>query len=142
MTSETRTFTGLSSYTLSYAYNLAGELTSITNPWGVQVGYGYDKVGRVANVSGAGYGGISSYASALTYRAFGGIKGMSYGNGRTLSLQYDNRLRVTDWTVPNVLGWQYSYTDVGENTGRVMFASEHGEFDGRRAARRHARSLV
>src|SRR5258707_6054595 len=47
---------------------------------------------------------------------------MSYSNGRTLSLQYDNRLRVTDWNVPGVLGWQYSYTDVGENTGRVMFA--------------------
>ena len=24
--------------------------------------------------------------------------------------------------MPNVLGWQYSYSDVGENTGRVMFA--------------------
>jgi len=29
---ETRTFTGVGSYTLSYAYNLANELTSITNP--------------------------------------------------------------------------------------------------------------
>src|SRR5260370_20618500 len=31
-------------------------------------------------------------------------------------------LRGRDWSVPSVLGWQYSYTDVGENTGRVMFA--------------------
>jgi hypothetical protein len=53
--------------------------------------------------------------------AFGGAKQVAYNNGRTLSLGYHNRMRVTDWTVPSVLGWQYSYTDVGENTGRVMF---------------------
>src|SRR5260370_23765231 len=47
---------------------------------------------------------------------------MSYGNGRTLSMQYDNRMGETNCTVAGVLGWQYSYTDVGENTGRVMFA--------------------
>ena len=57
----------------------------------------------------------------MAYRAFG-MKQMSYGNGKTLSMQFDDRMRVTDWTVPNVLGWQYSYSDVSENTGRVMFA--------------------
>ena len=50
------------------------------------------------------------------------MKQMNYGNGKSLSLQFDNRMRVTRWSVPNVLGWQYFYTDVGENTGRVMFA--------------------
>jgi YD repeat-containing protein len=45
LTSETRTLGG-PSFTLSYGYNLAGELNSITNPFGAQVGYGYDKVGR------------------------------------------------------------------------------------------------
>ncbi len=57
----------------------------------------------------------------MAYRAFG-VKQMNYGNGKTLSMQFDNRMRVTDWSVPNVLGWQYSYTDAAENTGRVMFA--------------------
>jgi YD repeat-containing protein len=32
LTSETRTFTGVGSYTLSYGYNLSGQLNSITNP--------------------------------------------------------------------------------------------------------------
>jgi YD repeat-containing protein len=80
MSSETRTFNGLSSYTLSYSYNLAGELSSVTNPWGAQVGYGYDKAGRLQNVSGSGYAGVSNYANAFSYRAFGAIKGMSYGD--------------------------------------------------------------
>jgi YD repeat-containing protein len=85
LASETRNFTGVGSYTLSYGYNLAGELASITNPWGAQVSYGYDKAGRVTAVNGSGYYGISNYASALTYRAFGAIKGMNYANGRSLS---------------------------------------------------------
>jgi RHS repeat-associated protein len=121
LSSETRTFTGLGSYTLSYSYNLAGQLNSLTNPWGVQVGYVYDKVGRLASVSGLGYAGVSSYVSSMSYRAFG-LKQMGYGNGRTLSLQYDNRLRVTQWNVSGVLGWNYAYNYFGENTGRATYA--------------------
>jgi RHS repeat-associated protein len=122
LTSETRTFTGLSgSYTLSYGYNLGGQLNSLTNPWGVQVGYAYDKVGRLTNVSGSGFAGVSSYVSSMSYRAFG-LKQMSYNDGRTLSLQYDNRLRVTQWNIPGVMGWNYVYNYFGENTGRVTYA--------------------
>jgi YD repeat-containing protein len=51
MTSETRTFPDLPSYQLTYQYNLADELTSITNPFTVTVGYGYDKTGRPTFVS-------------------------------------------------------------------------------------------
>ncbi|HKY45819.1 MAG TPA: hypothetical protein VJM50_22195, partial [Pyrinomonadaceae bacterium] len=121
MTSETRTFTGFGSYTLSYDYNLAGQLKSITNPWNAQVGYVYDKIGRPKNVSGSGYAGVSSYVNSFAYRAFG-LKQMAYNNGRTLSLQYDNRMRVTQWNIPSVMGWNYAYQYFGENTGRVTYA--------------------
>lgn len=122
LTSETRAFTGVGSYTLSYAYNLAGQLTSITNPWGAQVGYGYDKIGRPTNVSGSGYAGLSSYVNSLSYRAFGSPKQVAYNNGRTLSVQYDNRMRPTQWNIPGVMGWNYAYQYFGENTGRVTYA--------------------
>jgi RHS repeat-associated protein len=118
LTSETRTFTGLGSFTLNYAYNLSGQLNSITNPWGAQVGYGYDKTGRPSNVSGSGYVGLTSYVNSLSYRAFG-LKQMANNNGRTLSVQYDNRLRPTEWSIPNVLRLQYDYT--WERDGRVGF---------------------
>ena len=122
LTSETRTFTGLSgSYALTYGYNLAGQLNSITNQWGAQVGYDYDKVGRLTNVSGSGYAGVSSYVTSTAYRAFG-LKQLSYSNGRTLSLQYDNRLRVTQWNVSGVMGWNYAYNHFSENTGRITYA--------------------
>jgi len=119
LTSETRTFTGLGSYALSYAYNLGGELTNITNPWNAQVGYAYDKTGRMTGVTGSGFAGVSSYASSLTYRAFG-LKGMSYSNGRQLSINYDNKLRLTRWDVGGVLGSDYEYR--WEDTFRPTFA--------------------
>src|SRR6185369_8741551 len=67
MTSETRTFTGVGSFQLSYGYNLSGQLNSITNPWGAQVGYVYDKVGRTTNISGSGYMGLASYVNSMSY---------------------------------------------------------------------------
>jgi RHS repeat-associated protein len=121
LTSETRTFTGVGSFALSYAYNLGNALTTITNPWGAQVGYGYDKTGRPLNVSGSGYGGVSSYVTGMSYRTFG-LKHMSYSNGRTLSVQYDNRLRPTQWNIPGVMGWNYAYNYFNERTGRVTYA--------------------
>jgi len=104
---------------VSYAYNLGNEVTSITNPFSVQVGYNYDKIGRPTGVTGSGYGGVSSYVSSMSYRTFG-LKQMNYSNGRTLSLQYDNRMRLTNWSIPSVLRVQYLYE--GTNGGRVEFA--------------------
>jgi RHS repeat-associated protein len=122
LTSETRTFTGVTgSFALSYDYNLGGELKSITNPWGAQVGYGYDKTGRPANVSGSGYAGLSSYVNSFSYRAFG-LKQMAYNNTRTLSMQYDNRMRPSQWNIPGVMGWNYFYQYFNENSGRLTYA--------------------
>jgi YD repeat-containing protein len=110
LTSETRQFTGLSgSYTLSYAYNLSGALTSITDPFSASVGYQYDQVGRVSAVTGAGFANVSSYASNLQYRAWGGVKSMSYGNGLSMSIGYDARLRSTSYVVPGIISKSYDY---------------------------------
>ncbi|PYS21235.1 MAG: hypothetical protein DMF72_18040 [Acidobacteria bacterium] len=75
MTSETRVFSGVGSYTLSYGYNYAGELTRVTDPTNTTINYSFDNVGRLNNVYGSDnlYGGVSSYASGFAYRATGGI---------------------------------------------------------------------
>ena len=122
LTSETRAFTGVGTYALSYTYNLAGELQSMTYPWGAQVSYAYDKAGRLGSVNGSGYMGVSSYASGASYRAFGALKGMNYANGRSLSAAYDMNLRPTTWNVAGVLGYNYNYDYLGEHTGRVTYA--------------------
>ncbi|MGH9941252.1 MAG: S8 family serine peptidase [Pyrinomonadaceae bacterium] len=122
---EERTFGGLSgAFRISYGYNAAGNLTSVTNPWNVQVGYIHDRVGRLRGVSGANYAGVSFYAHNMDYRAFGAVKFMNYGSNsaRTFSAAYDTRMRLTEWKVPDVMWWQYRYDKFGETTGRVTYA--------------------
>ncbi|MDQ1639728.1 MAG: hypothetical protein QOF62_3067 [Pyrinomonadaceae bacterium] len=124
MTSETRQINGLGSYPLNYEYNLGGELTRITNLWNMQVGYNYDASGRLTGVTGVNYAGVSSFINSISYRAFGGVKTASYGDGRTLSTAYDERLRLTKWDVANVLGYSYTYNNTyfHELTSKVSYA--------------------
>lgn len=124
---EERNFNNVGSYRLDYEYNPAGEPKKITYPWqvgGMQVTYGYDKAGRLNSVGGTGYSSGLPYASSITYRAFGGVKGMNYGDGRSLATSYDRRLRPTKWDVAGVLGYKYYYYDFSEHTGRVTFAQD------------------
>jgi RHS repeat-associated protein len=124
LSSETRTFNGLGTYSLSYLYNLSGELTAMSNPWGYVNSYSYDQVGRLATMHST-YGG-QNYVSGVQYRAFGAPKQISYGNGRTLSTQYDNRMRPTRWDVASVLGgvlgYAYNYDYFNNRTFRVSYA--------------------
>jgi len=71
---------------------------------------------------GSGYGGISTYASNISYRAWNGLKSTSYGDGRALFVSYDNRLRPTQWYIPNVMRWNYAYDNFNEKTGRITYA--------------------
>jgi RHS repeat-associated protein len=53
---------------------------------------------------------------------------MNYGNGRSLGILYDNRLRPWQWLVDGVLGTQYYYGYFGENTGRVTYAHDYNDY--------------
>jgi RHS repeat-associated protein len=144
LVSEKRTFNGVTGpnsggFQLSYQYNLAGQLKRVTNPFNAQVAYTYDANGRVTDVKGtdengyATYMGVPNYALNLRYRAFGGLKGLTYGNNKTLALNYDERLRLKTWDVQGVLGWNYSYNNFYENTHRVTYAkniSNYGTVNG------------
>jgi RHS repeat-associated protein len=123
LTQESRQFSGLGqTYTLSYGYNVGGMLTRITNSWGGVVNYAYDGAGRVSAVTGSGHQSAPSYIQGIQYRAFGAIKGITYGNGRSLSANYDNRMRITQYNIPGVMGANYGYNDLGENGSRVTYA--------------------
>ena len=107
MTSETRNFVDPStpflnaSYTLSYDYNLAGELKTIGDPWGGTLNYGFDSTGRLNNVNSSGYGGVTQFTSNLQYRAWGTLKAETYGNGFTQAASYNSRLQITSFEVRN-----------------------------------------
>ena len=100
MTAETRTFADTAapflnaSYTLNYDYNLAGELKTITDPWGGTINYGFDSIGRLNGVNGSGYGSVTQFASNLQYRAWGTLKSETYGNGFTQTATYNSSLQM------------------------------------------------
>jgi YD repeat-containing protein len=127
MTSETRLINGIGTYSLSYSYNVAGALTTLTDPFGAQVGYEYDATGRTTRVTGTGFGNVSTYASNLKYRASGALKSLDYGNTRSLALTYNARLQPATFTVPNVLSKTYDY----QPDGRLVFSHDlsNSKFD-------------
>lgn len=120
MTSESRSFTGVGIYSLSYAYNIAGELTSITDPFGSQVGYNRNSTGKLTGVTGSGFGNVSTYASNIQYLASGRLKGMTYGNNRSLSMKFNSRLQVSHYEVSGVVSLDYQY----QKDGRLKFADD------------------
>jgi len=123
MSSESRYFFNLGAwYTLSYGYNVSGELTSLTNQSGVQTSYGYDNAGRLSNVGNANWTSVTSFENAISYRAFGGVRSANYGDGHSLTALYDERMRPTRWDVSSVLGYDYNYNYFNEYTGRVSYA--------------------
>jgi YD repeat-containing protein len=52
LTSETRTFNSIGIFALSYDYNLAGELKKVTDSTNMNINYGYDHTGRLAELPG------------------------------------------------------------------------------------------
>ena len=116
--SEARTFNGVGTFTLSYDYNLAGELKKITDPTNMSINYAYDSVGRVTDVTGSDslYANVSNYASNFQYRAWGGLKAMTDGKGYVSSLLYNSKLQPSHFEISgNTVTQNYDYY----NDGRI-----------------------
>lgn len=89
------------SYALGYTYNLAGELKTITDHENSTINYNYDHAGRMTGITGANnlYGSVSQYASGIGYRAWGGMKSLTYGNNYSLAMSYNARLQETEFEI-------------------------------------------
>ena len=98
-TSEARDFTdeladeptgGL--FTLSYEYTLTA-LKSYTDPYGETINYARQKNGRLGDITGSTFAGVTNYANNPEYRAWGTLKHLEYGSGKQMDVSYDERLR-------------------------------------------------
>jgi RHS repeat-associated protein len=92
--------TGLHTYGMSYAYNLAGKMKSATLPSGRQQSISYDIADRPSGVSGTYGTTTSTYASSFGWFANGALANVSLGPGPTnyLPQQYcqNTRLQITN----------------------------------------------
>jgi YD repeat-containing protein len=131
MTYESRYYNDLStSYGLTYSYNLAGQLSSITDPANAVVSYTYDVSGRLTTMPGSGYNGVTNFLSSAQYRASGAIKSVTYGDSVQLGLTYTSRLQVAQYQLSssnfNVATNMTYYDDGRTNTA---FYSSSSPFD-------------
>jgi RHS repeat-associated protein len=119
------------SYETSYAYNLAGELTSQTYPSGKEVRTSYDTAGRITGVSRYNSNIFDkTYASAFTYTPHGAVSALSLG-GTVASpvmqetMFYNSRLQPTMIELRKVSGndlmlrLDYLYGATGQNNGNI-----------------------
>ncbi|MFQ6311467.1 RHS repeat-associated core domain-containing protein [Lysobacter capsici] len=107
------------SFTLRYAYTLAGDLRTVTYPDGVVVDYLRDTQARIKEI-GVKPPGIARTVllNNAAYEPFGPVAGWTYGNGRTLSRSYDldYRPKTVFDAASGGLSLGYGYNTVGELT--------------------------
>jgi RHS repeat-associated protein len=123
-----------STYTTSYAYNLASELTQITYPSGRVVQQSVDPIGRLCEIapSTTGCGTASTpYATGYGYGIASQVTGFKYGNGLYATFGFSaDRLQLTclDYSTTNrsgscthdgttKFGLNYSYPSSPGNNG-------------------------
>jgi YD repeat-containing protein len=109
--SETRTFTGLAgSFPLSYEYHQStGQLKKVTDPFGDSINYEYDLAGRTRNITGSAFAGVTSYATNIAYRAWGGTKSLTSDNGTsTATMGYNATMHINSFQMGST-NVNYSY---------------------------------
>ena len=88
--------TSAQSYTMSYGYDLAGNMSSETYPSGRVVTTSYDGAGRVGVVNGQKAGeAAKTYASSFSYTAHGAVGSMTLGNNLVEHTNFNSRLQPT-----------------------------------------------
>jgi RHS repeat-associated protein len=88
---------GANSYATAYSYDASGNILTETYPSGRIVTYSRDTLGRVSGVTTKQNAGASpvTVTSSVTYEPFGPLAAMSFGNGLTATLSYDQDYQLT-----------------------------------------------
>ncbi|HEX8846462.1 MAG TPA: RHS repeat-associated core domain-containing protein [Pyrinomonadaceae bacterium] len=121
---------GADTYTLTYGYNLAGELAREVYPSGRVVTNEYDAAARLSKVKVEGADG-RAYSSEMKYGAHGGLTSQTLGNGVVQAVDYNNRLQVKEISLTkqsNALArYVYKYGEVNQATGAVDTMKNTGQ---------------
>ncbi|MFN0110025.1 MAG: hypothetical protein ACKVZH_14315 [Blastocatellia bacterium] len=133
LNSETRTFDAIANktFTLTYGYNLAGQLTTLTDPALNTINYNRDKAGRTTSITGSPYGGVTSYASGIQYRAWGSPKAVAYGSGFSASAKFTTRMQVQEFDIPGLIGGAYTYNSDGQLNTFIAATAQSAQYDRR-----------
>ncbi len=118
--------TGGQTYSMSYLYDLAGNMTSQVYPSGRAVTQSFDNAGKLAALSGQPAGGTPvTYVNAFAYSSHGAVVRMRLGNGRFEHMLFNSRLQPTEIGLgsnaasSNVLKLELDY-GATNNNGNVL----------------------
>ncbi len=112
---EVTTTIGSDSYTVSYAYDLAGNQTQITYPDGRTLDYTRDASGQITAVDTTQGVTTTAIASSISYKPFGPVSGLTYGNNLDLSVTFDQDYRLTGIDVDTGTVQDLDYTHDAAN---------------------------
>jgi RHS repeat-associated protein len=82
------------SYSTYYKYDLANQLTQMIYPNGLVVNYLRDNLSRVSGITTEYDGQLRIVADNIHYLPYGGITQLTYGNGISSTLSYDQDYRL------------------------------------------------
>lgn len=86
---------GSNNYSVGYNYDDAGQLHHMIYPSGRRVDFQRDNLGRVNQVQETTSASVQYLASGITYKAFGPMSHINYGNGIEDDFSYDTSYRLT-----------------------------------------------
>ncbi len=98
-------YTDAAGQTSTYAYNAAGQLTSVTNPLGQKTSYQYNTTGDLITVINAN----NATTGSFTYDAYDRIRTFTDSEGWTATYDYDAADRLTKITYPDGTTRVYTY---------------------------------
>ena len=117
LTQETRQFP-VGSFSINYSYNLAGQLLSVTDPFGAAFTYTRDVVGQLKTLTGTPYAGFTNYINDIQYRAWGAAKSITY-SGSNSTIGFNSRMQPTQFrltvngTGASIMREDYGYSANG-----------------------------
>jgi RHS repeat-associated protein len=97
ISADTRTNSPASARPVLYSRDLAGNITSMTYPSGRIVTYARDVLGRISGVTTQqnATAPVVTLASSVAWEPYGGLKGLTFGNGLLASVSRDTDYRIT-----------------------------------------------
>jgi len=110
LTKQVNTIQG-NSYSTSWGYNANGQLTSLTYPNGLGLGYSYDSYGRLSAIGLLGSASATPIAYNFLYQPNTNQRyAWKFGNGLVRMVTQDTDGRVTKLSSPGVHSLSYGYT--------------------------------
>jgi RHS repeat-associated protein len=94
-------------FTTVYSYDDSGILTGITYPDSRTVNYGLDANGKYLSVSTTKSEISTPLVSQVTYKPFGPLSGLTFGNDITLNQSFNQDYLLTDYSAGEVLNLTY-----------------------------------